>query len=563
MTTCWWNSIISNQLYYPSVNDKCKNLNINFGNKKYNKKFCHKYKFKNNTTNNFIFFKNDEQNTQKNIDEIDKINLGFEKNISKINSDTGTTPEKKQIKIKSLTTKKDRKILNIDNIQKTKKIFIYPSKEQQIIINSWFNESTKVYNKCVDLFNSNNAYFNNGTYMKYKTIIFNELYGENEKNCPYDTLTDEVRIFLSNLKSCYTNLNNGHITNFTLTYKNVLKKQCIFIPKTAIKNNSFYKNILGVMKGMNNVNIENICDSRLYYDKVTKKYNLCIPYHETKKIINEKEEVVALDPGEKIFLSYFAINDYGHLGKNIRTEILKEEKKIRKFQKIYSKKKNISYNERLKKHNGNIIKMNEEFNKLTKKEQYTILKNEKLRNRTQLKKRIRKCYERIQNKVKELHNKCALYLCKNYKNVLIPIFETQNMVREKTKIKPIIEKIKQEKEESKKELKKITKRKRLNKKVKFCLNMLSHYKFKQHLKNKGLEYGCKIIDVTEEYTSLTCTRCGKQSKNYDSNRIKQCECGYKIDRDIGGSRNILIKNIDKVIKPLLVSPLGQGNDPTL
>ena len=101
----------------------------------------------------------------------------------------------------------------------------------------------------------------------------------------------------------------------------------------------------------------------------------------------------------------------------------------------------------------------------------------------------------------------------------------------------------------KKELKRITKWKRLSGRVKFVLNMLSHYTFRQHLIHKANEYGCQINVVTEEYTSETCTNCGQLSDSY-SNRVKTCEyCNYKINRDYGGSRNILIKNY-KDVSPL-------------
>ena len=91
-------------------------------------------------------------------------------------------------------------------------------------------------------------------------------------------------------------------------------------------------------------------------------------------------------------------------------------------------------------------------------------------------------------------------------------------------------------------IKEMYKIRRLNKRVKFVLNMLSHYKFKQHLINKCDEYGCNIEIVTEEYTSKCCSRCGILSDNY-KNREKTCiSCNLKIDRDLNGSRNILIKN---------------------
>ena len=58
-----------------------------------------------------------------------------------------------------------------------------------------------------------------------------------------------------------------------------------------------------------------------------------------------------------------------------------------------------------------------------------------------------------------------------------------------------------------------------------------------------------MIEVTEEYTSKTCTKCGWISEKYDKKRVKECEnCKQKIDRDINGARNILIKNIEKILK---------------
>lgn len=89
----------------------------------------------------------------------------------------------------------------------------------------------------------------------------------------------------------------------------------------------------------------------------------------------------------------------------------------------------------------------------------------------------------------------------------------------------------------------------INRRVKFVLNSLSHYKFRQHLSQKCDEYGCKLHVVTEEYTSKTCTNCGEQSSKYSSTRIKECVCGHKMDRDINGARNIFIKNIEKVARP--------------
>jgi len=103
-------------------------------------------------------------------------------------------------------------------------------------------------------------------------------------------------------------------------------------------------------------------------------------------------------------------------------------------------------------------------------------------------------------------------------------------------------------EAGKKAQKDYKRKKRLNNKNRFVLNMLSHYRFRQHLIHKANEYGCKVDVITEEHTSITCTKCGKISNKYDY-REKECEnCGYKIDRDVNGSLNILIKNIKNYLK---------------
>ena len=64
----------------------------------------------------------------------------------------------------------------------------------------------------------------------------------------------------------------------------------------------------------------------------------------------------------------------------MRKPILNIEKKIRKTQRILSQNKNI--------------------------------RGEKLRNKNKMKKKINKYYDNIKNKVKDLHNKEALFLCK-------------------------------------------------------------------------------------------------------------------------------------------------------
>jgi len=303
------------------------------------------------------------------------------------------------------------------------------------------------------------------------------------------------------------------------------------------------------MKGMNlKLNLDDIGDCRLIYDKLYKNYYIAIPYYiEVKENETKNIKVVSIDPGEKIFASFYSEHNYGDIGKNIRNKILPIEKKIRQYQRILSNKQNDNKNNK-KIRNKKKEKIKEKGKQVIEKE---MRANNKLRNKKHIIKKINNCYKKIKNIVKELHNKTAIYLVKNYNKIILPELETQKMVKNIKKDKEYFNKLKKEKgeEESKKEIKRVYKQRRLNKRVKFVLNSISHYKFKLHLIQKCKEYGKELIIVTEENTSKTCTNCGKKSENYSKEREKNCECGYKIDRDINGARNIYIKNINKVVKP--------------
>ena len=90
----------------------------------------------------------------------------------------------------------------------------------------------------------------------------------------------------------------------------------------------------------------------------------------------------------------------------------------------------------------------------------------------------------------------------------------------------------------------MVKGKKINRKTKRALYVFKFYQFKQRLINKGKEKNCSIEIVTEEYTSKTCGRCGTINENLGGSKKFECgKCGLKIDRDLNGARNILIKNL--------------------
>ena len=71
---------------------------------------------------------------------------------------------------------------------------------------------------------------------------------------------------------------------------------------------------------------------------------------------------------------------------------------------------------------------------------------------------------------------------------------------------------------------------------------LGHFKFLEKLKFKCKEFQRNLIITSEEHTSKTCGNCGIVNYNLGSKHLFKCSsCEVKIDRDINGARNILIK----------------------
>ena len=70
----------------------------------------------------------------------------------------------------------------------------------------------------------------------------------------------------------------------------------------------------------------------------------------------------------------------------------------------------------------------------------------------------------------------------------------------------------------------------------------AHYRFKQFLKNKAFEYGKKVMDVCEAYTSKTHPETGEIKAVGGAKRIKLLN-GDWVDRDIVGARNILLRTL--------------------
>jgi len=123
---------------------------------------------------------------------------------------------------------------------------------------------------------------------------------------------------------------------------------------------------------------------------------------------------------------------------------------------------------------------------------------------------------KIQDLANEVHKQVSCYLSENYRVLILPTFETSQMVQK-------------------------VKRKIRSKTARAMLSW-AHYRFKLFLKQTALCRGCTVVEVTEEYTSKTCTRCGHiHVKLGGAKKFKCRECGHTLPRDFNGAFGIMLK----------------------
>ncbi len=214
--------------------------------------------------------------------------------------------------------------------------------------------------------------------------------------------------------------------------------------------------------------------------KASNRWYLCVPLDINVDASDNQGGIISLDPGVRTFLTGYSPE--GEIIKIGDNDINRIRKYLLKTDRFISK---------ISKMNGN---------------------KKKRCNRAKLKR-----FEKVRNWIKDCHRKTTCYLIKNYNYILLPPFKTQEMSNNK--------------------------RRRINSKTVRNMYTWSHYRFRMMLLNKAEEYDNKnIICPTEEYTSKTCGCCGNIKYDLGSDKIYKCQkCNVIMDRDINGSRNILIK----------------------
>ena len=242
------------------------------------------------------------------------------------------------------------------SIKYSRKIRIYPTLEQKIFFEKCFGANRYIYNKTIHYFNNLNENEKKSySLSKVRPLIMknNKDLQDDDPECwlksiPYDTRQLSIKSAISGIKGCFEQIKKGLIKKFNLSFKSKRNKRQIFhIDHRAIKNLKLFPSLL---KENSQLKVKNkykcyenyIPDSDCILQKDGKYYYLLIPKEKKFKPIQQKKDMISLDPGIRTFQSFYTPDGYvGDLGNSeYKEKLLKKEKLIDKLKSLISKETN-------------------------------------------------------------------------------------------------------------------------------------------------------------------------------------------------------------------------------
>lgn len=256
-------------------------------------------------------------------------------------------------------------------------------------------------------------------------------------------------------------------------------QQSCFIPGSAIQKAGVYPTLSG--NGLHySEALPEHGDGRLLYRQG--RWFLALSYKQTMLTGENQTRMVALDPGVRTFQTFFSPDMAGALG-------------VHDFGRLV----------RLCLHLDNLLS------------RIATCPDKKRRYR------LRQAADRMRWKIRdlrdELHWKTARFLVDNFEVILLPTFETSQMVTRAS-------------------------RKIRSKTVRAMLTY-AHFEFKHRLKSMAYQSDKIVLDVCEAYTSKTCSWSGELVNVGSSETIRGSD-GIRMHRDANGARGTFLRALGEL-----------------
>ena len=278
-------------------------------------------------------------------------------------------------------------------------------------------------------------------------------------------------------------------------------RQTFTVQANCVSDMGIYRSKLGDMQMAEKLPApenRNICRLSLRYGQ----YHLSVPYDEKLPPRRENQaRVVALDPGVRSFLTWYCADSVGKIAEGAFFRIQRLCERLDDLMSRAAKSPS--------------------------------------RKRRNMRRAANRMRLRIDNLVRELHRQAARFLVDNYDVILLPGFETSEMVERG--------------------------RRRIRSKTVRNLLTLAHYRFKLFIKDKALETGAIVLDVSEAYTTKTVSWTGEMQENLGSASVVVAQDGERMDRDYNGARGIYLRALGDIpaLRALLSECAASANDSCL
>ena len=268
-----------------------------------------------------------------------------------------------------------------NTVTRSRKIRIYPNKEQKRILSNWFGASRFAYNKAVEFLKQPD------TKAQWKAIKTDLLHSMPEwsEEVPYQIKSVAIRDCCQAVSAAKKKFKQTGKFNEVKFRSKKRGDYNLFIPQTAVSENGVYHTILGKLKTAEPL-WKPVHDCRMVLQNG--RYFVIVPIDvAVKRPENQRLSACALDCGVRTFQTVFSKELCSKIGEHVFSRI---------FRYCYAL-------------------------------DYLISRKKKERSN-----RFNKAMQRIRWKVRdlidEIHNKTALFLCKLFDVIYLPTFETQEMV---------------------------------------------------------------------------------------------------------------------------------------
>ena len=334
---------------------------------------------------------------------------------------------------------------SVATTRKSRKIRLYPDAHQRAELRRWFGAARYAYNQTVELLTSEDAP------KSVKREVRNHILPTLppwHRSAPREVLVGAV-FDACRAVSAAKDKSSGHRKEEDFgrvrfrSRKN--PRQTFTVQANCVSPDGIYRTKLGDMPMAEDLPVpenRNICRLTLRYGQ----YHLSVPYDE--KLTPQRENqarVAALDPGVRSFLSWYCADSVGKIGEGaffcIQRLCERLDELLSRAAKAPSRKR---------------------------------------RNMRRAAGRMR---IRIENLVDELHRQAARFLLNKFDVILLPVFETSDMVERG--------------------------RRRIRSKTVRNLLSLAHYRFGMFLRHKVRETGVVVLAVNEAYTTKTVSWTGR------------------------------------------------------